>query len=59
MRSKSTYANSFANKQPKKDDYKYMSDQLKTGGIWLGKSSYGNFFENPNPEYHAKKVKNV
>jgi hypothetical protein len=34
-----------------------MNDMLKTGGNWYGKSSYGNFFENPNPEYHAKKVK--
>lgn len=32
---------------------------LKTGGNFYGKSTYGNFFENPNPEYHAKKVKLV
>ncbi len=49
LRSKSTYADSFAVKNYKKDDYKYINDQLKTGGTWFGKSSYDNFFENPNP----------
>lgn len=43
----------------KKDDYKYFNDQLKTGGNWYGSTSYGKFFDNPNPEYHAKKVKIV
>ena len=59
LRSKSTYAKSYVNKSQPKDDYKYFNDQLKTGGNWYGSTSYGNFFENPNPEYHAKKVKMV
>ena len=59
MKSKSTYAKEFINKSPEKDDYKYFPDQLKTGYNWLGKTTYGSFFANPNPEYHAKKVKIV
>ena len=57
MRTKSTYAKEFINKSPKKDDYKYFNDQLKTGYNWFGKTTYGSFYNNPNPEYHAKKVK--
>lgn len=49
MRSKSTYAKSFVKKCIKKDDYKYIDDQLKTGTNWFGKTTYGRFFENPNP----------
>jgi hypothetical protein len=44
MRSKSTYAQSYVKKTPKKDDYKYIEDQLKTGMRWLGKTTYGSFF---------------
>jgi hypothetical protein len=36
-------------KDKKKDNYKYMDDMLKTGGNWYGTTSYGKFFENPNP----------
>lgn len=57
LRSKSTYNKEFHNKKPKKDDYTYYPDQLKTGYDWLGKTTYGDFFSNPNPEYMAKKVK--
>lgn len=57
MRTKSTYANEFVSKSPKKEDYKYFNDQLKTGYNWMGKTTYGSFYNNPNPEYHAKKVK--
>jgi hypothetical protein len=59
LRSKSTYANEFVSKSPKKDDYKYYNDQLKTGYNWMGKTTYGSFYNNPNPEYHAKKVKMI
>lgn len=59
LRSKSTYANEFIPKDSKKDDYTYFPDQLKTGYDWLGNTSYGNFFGNPNPEYMAKKYKIV
>lgn len=57
LRSKSTYAKEFVNKVPEKDDYTYFPDQLKTGSNWFGKTTYGEFFSNPNPEYFAKKVK--
>ena len=57
MRSKSTYANEFIKKEQKKDDYTYFPDQLKTGYNWFGKTTYENFYNNPNPEYFAKKVK--
>lgn len=57
LRSKSTYANEYVNKKPKEDDYTYYPDQLKTGYNWFGKSTYSDFYNNPNPEYLAKKVK--
>lgn len=59
LRSKSTYAKEFVSKSPEKDDYKYFNDQLKTGYNWFGKTTYGAFFNSPNPEYHAKKAKMV
>ena len=59
LRSRSTYANEYIKKDPKKEDYKYIPDQLKTGYNWFGKTTYGDFFSNPNPEYFAKKVKIV
>lgn len=59
LRSKSTYANTYIKKEPKKDDYTYIPDQLRTGSNWFGKTTYGDFFSNPNPEYFAKKVKVV
>jgi len=46
----------YVRKDPLKDDYTYIPDQLKTGQNWFGKSTYGEFFNNPNPEYFAKKV---
>jgi hypothetical protein len=49
LRSKSTYANNFVKKEPKKDDYTYFPDQLKTGSNWYGKTTYGKFYEQPNP----------
>jgi len=59
LRNKSTYSKEFIAKDPKKDDYSYIPDQLKTGYQWLGKTTYGDFFANPNPEYFAKKTKVV
>lgn len=41
LRSKSTYANEYVSKDPLKDDYTYIPDQLKTGYNWLGKTTYG------------------
>lgn len=57
LRAKSTYSGTYVNKDLRKDDYKYIPDQLKTGYDWLGSTTYDNFFAQPNPEYHAKKVK--
>lgn len=59
LRSNSTYAKEFSGKSPQKDDYTYFNDQLKTGKNWFGKTTYGSFYNSPNPEYHAKKVKNI
>ena len=59
LRSRSTYAKEFHGKDPKKDDYTYFPDQLRTGSRWFGKTSYEGFYGNPNPEYMAKKVKIV
>ena len=36
-----------------------MHDNLKSNNLFLGKSTYGNFFQQPNPEDYAPKVKNV
>ena len=59
LRSKSTYANEFVKKDSLKDDYTYFPDQLRSKSNWFGKSTYENFFSNPNPEYFAQKVKVV
>lgn len=59
LRCKSTYSGAFASKSLKKDDYKYIPDQLKTGTYWLGTTTYSNFYAEPNPEYMAKQVKIV
>lgn len=59
LRSKTTYSGQYVNKKPKKDDYTYIPDQLKTGSNWYGKTTYNGFFEQPNPEYFAKPVKVV
>jgi hypothetical protein len=42
-----------------KDNYTYFPDQLRTGSNWFGKTTYESFFNNPNPEYFAKKAKIV
>lgn len=57
LRSKSTYSKEYVQKDSQKDDYTYFPDQLRTGSNWFGKSTYGDTFTNPNPEYMAKKVK--
>ena len=57
LRSKSTYSNHFVAKDAAKDDYTYFPDQLRTKSNWFGRTTYENFYSNPNPEYFAKKVK--
>jgi len=56
MRSKSTYAKEYVHKDVKKDNYTYIPDKIKIGNNWFGKTTYGEFFSNPNPEYFAKKI---
>jgi hypothetical protein len=46
-------------KDPLKDDYTYFPDQLRAKSNWFGRTTYENFFSNPNAEYFAKKVKVV
>ena len=53
------YSNQYVKKESKGDDYKYFPDQLKTGYNWYGKTTYSNFYGNPNPEYMAKQEKIV
>lgn len=57
MRSRSNYTNSFLGEPGKKDDYKYIPDNLKTGTNWFGNSHYSDKFREPNPEDYAKKYK--
>lgn len=49
MRGGSTYSKEFVKKNMKKDDYTYIPDQLKTGSNWYGKTTYGDFYNDPNP----------
>lgn len=57
MMSRSTYANSFVGKSAPKPITEKIPDNLKTGNMWMGKTTYGNFFQQPNPEDYAKKNK--
>ena len=59
MRAKSTYATSFANNSAPKPAKERIQDNLKPTNLWFGKTTYGNFFNQPNPEDYARKVKNV
>ena len=49
MRASTTYAKSFLNNSPSKPITEKIPDNLKTGSAWFGKSTYGNFFNQPNP----------
>lgn len=58
--SRTTYGNSFSSSKPTTKPVKErLNDNLKTGSLWLGQTSYGNNYRQPNPEDFAKKVKNV
>ena len=59
LRSKTTYGKQYVKRDQKKDDYTYISDQLKTGSNWYGRTTYSDFYNQPDPQYHAKKVKIV
>lgn len=32
---------------------------MKTRDLWMGKTTYGNFFQQPNPEDYTKRNKNT
>ena len=57
LRSRSTYTSSFLGEPRKKDPNAKVPDNLKTGYNWLGSTTYGNNFLQPNPEDYAKKYK--
>lgn len=59
MRAKSTYAKSFENRTAPKPITEKIPDNLKTSNLWMGKTTYGNFFNQPNPENYPSKVKNI
>jgi hypothetical protein len=59
LRGKSTYSQAYVQKPPAKDDYTYIPDQLRTGSQWLGRTTYGELYSQPNSAYFAKKVKVV
>lgn len=49
MMSRSTYANSFVPKSAPKPRTEKIPDNLKSRDLWMGKTTYGNFFQQPNP----------
>lgn len=59
MRARSTYANSFPSKSAAKPVTQKIPDNLKSNNLWLGNTTYGKFFNQPNPEDYAKKIKNI
>ena len=57
---RTTYSKSFSqNQQTVKPVKEKMQDTIKVGSVWLGETSYGKNFKQPNPEDFARKVKNV
>ena len=57
MRTKSTYNTSFIGEGKPMDERNKIPDNLKTGSNWFGSTTYGNVFQQPNPEDYAKKYK--
>lgn len=55
--SRSTYANAFVPKSNSKNKTEKIPDNLKSRDLWMGKTTYGNFFQQPNPEDYAKRNK--
>lgn len=49
FRNKTTYSQEYVKKETKKEDFAYVADQLKTGTLWLGQSTYGSFYNQPDP----------
>lgn len=59
MMSRSTYANSFVPKSSPKPHVQKIPDNLKSRDLWMGKTTYGNFFQQPNPEDYVKRNQNA
>jgi hypothetical protein len=53
--SRSTYTNAFVPKSASKNKTEKVPDNLKSRDLWMGKTTYGNFFQQPNPEDYAKR----
>lgn len=60
LMTRTTYSKSFSQSKPTVKPVKEkMQDTIKTGSVWLGETSYGKNFKQPNPEDFAIKVKNI
>lgn len=59
MRAKSTYATAFDKGPGMKAGLEKTPDNIKNNGLWMGRSTYGSAFNQPNPENYAKRVKNT
>lgn len=58
LMSRTTYGNSFSlNKPTTKPVKEKLYDNLKSGSVWLGETSYGKNYRQPNPEDFAQKYK--
>lgn len=57
--SRTTYSNAFGPRSTSKPKRQKAIDNLKPGDLWLGKTTYNNFYKQPNPEDYAKKYKIV
>lgn len=49
LQAKTTYGEAFTNRPNKASSLAKTPDNLRTGSLWLGKSTYGNYFQQPNP----------
>lgn len=49
LSARTTYSNFFAPKSASKPKTQKIPDNLKARDLWMGKSTYGKFFQEPNP----------
>ena len=54
FKSSTTYGREFNVKNVRRHKSLKSVDNIKNGGIWLGKSVYNMKFQNPNPEDYPK-----
>lgn len=57
--SRTTYMRAYIPKSIEKNKAEKIPDNLKSQSIWIGKSSYGDFYQQPNPEDYPKTAKHV